>query len=114
MPHLILEHSAELDADLPALMSTVADAAAATGVVRAEDLKVRALPYTHYQLAVPSQQFVHLSVRLLEGRSDQQKQRVAEALRAVLIEQLPEVYSLSVEIIDMHAESYKKRLLEIP
>ena len=54
---------------------------------------------------------MHLSVRLLEGRSDPQKRQLAETLRAVLVEHLPEVYSLSVEIIDMHAESYKKRLL---
>lgn len=111
MPHLIFEHSSALDAHLPALMSSAADAAASTGIVRAEDLKLRALPYTQYQLAVPGQQFVHLSVRLLEGRSGPQKRQLAETLRAVLVEHLPEVYSLSVEIIDMHAESYKKRLL---
>lgn len=113
MPHLILEYAAELDAFIDSVMAAVQRAALASGLMRAEDIKVRAQPFTHYRLHGPSAaRFVHLSCRLLAGRSDEQKVELATRLRAALVEQLPEVHSLSVDIVDMDPGAYKKRVLE--
>lgn len=112
MPHLIIEHSANLPCDTSALLETIYHAAANSGVMAAADIKVRALPYTSFRLHQYQRQFVHVSCRLLAGRSSQQKIALSEQVRAALVQLLPEVYSISVEIIDMEPESYKKRVLD--
>jgi hypothetical protein len=37
---------------------------------------------------------------------------LSEQVRAALVQLLPKVYSISVEIIDMEPKSYKKRVLD--
>jgi 5-carboxymethyl-2-hydroxymuconate isomerase len=112
MPHLIIEHSANLPCDTTALMETVYHVAASSGVMAAGDIKVRALPYASFRLHQHQRQFVHVSCRLLAGRSSKQKVALSEQVRAALVQLLPKVYSISVEIIDMEPKSYKKRVLD--
>ena len=93
-------------------MEAVYIGAADSGVMSASDIKVRALPYASFRLHLPQRQFVHVSCRILAGRTESQKVHLSERVRAALSALLPEVYSLSVEVIDMEAASYKKRLLD--
>ena len=113
MPHIVIEHSTDGHAhfDTPALMRALHDAAAGTGVVQAADLKVRAMAYENYLVAGTRDGFCHVSLYLLEGRTPEQKVMLSEALRAVLVELLPQTQSLSVDIRDMDAVAYKKRVL---
>ncbi|MFT4247850.1 MAG: 5-carboxymethyl-2-hydroxymuconate Delta-isomerase [Pseudomonas sp.] len=112
MPHLIVEYAESLEqrVDMPALLKILEDDAVATGVMAREDIKLRAIGYRHWRLADGGNDFVHLSVRWLAGRSHEQKQAVAERLRSCLATHLPCVHSLSVEIIDMDPDGYRKRL----
>jgi 5-carboxymethyl-2-hydroxymuconate isomerase len=55
--------------------------------------------------------FVHVWVYLLEGRTDDQKEHVALILREKLQAYLVDVTSISIDIRDMNAQAYKKRLL---
>ena len=112
MPHIVIEHSTDGHGafDATALMQALHDAAAATCVVQAADLKIRAMPYVDYLVAGKRDGFCHVSVYMLEGRTPAQKAAVSEALRAVMVRLLPETKSLSVDIRDMDAVAYKKRL----
>ena len=113
MPHLVLEHSTEGHGDafdVKILMQALHDAAAATGVMQAADIKIRAMPYADYLLAGKRDGFCHVTVRMLEGRTPEQKLAVSEALRAVMARLLPHTKSLSVDIRDMDAHAYKKRV----
>ncbi|HEY8334261.1 MAG TPA: 5-carboxymethyl-2-hydroxymuconate Delta-isomerase [Tardiphaga sp.] len=114
MPHIVIEHSTDGHAsfDAAALMLALHDAAAATGVVQAADLKIRAMPYGDYLVAGKRDGFCHVTVSMLEGRTAEQKVAVSEALRAAMVRLLPETKSLSVDIRDMDAVAYKKRLLD--
>ncbi len=94
-------------------MTAVYNAAANSGVMAAEDIKVRALPYNRFLLHQGEQQFVHVNCRLLAGRSPEQKLVLSEDIREALAELLPEVYSISVEVIDMDPASYRKRVLAL-
>jgi len=114
MPHLVIEYSSgghDGLFDAPVLMRALHDAAAASGVVKAEDIKVRAVAYSDYLVARCDDGFCHVGVYLLAGRSAEQKTRLSMALRAAMSELLPRTKSLSVDIRDMDSESYKKRLL---
>jgi 5-carboxymethyl-2-hydroxymuconate isomerase len=115
MPHIVIEHSTDGHGggfDAPSLMQALHDAAAATGVMQAGDIKVRARPYPDYLVAGQRDGFCHITVSMLEGRTPEQKVAVSEALRAVMARLLPHTRSLSVDVRDMDAIAYKKRLLD--
>ncbi|WP_445489863.1 5-carboxymethyl-2-hydroxymuconate Delta-isomerase [Rhodopseudomonas sp. RCAM05734] len=113
MPHIVIEHSTDGHAsfDATTLMQALHEAAAATGVVQAEDLKIRAMSYATYLVAGKRDGFCHVTLSLLEGRTPAQKVALSEALRAAMVRLLPQTKSLSVDIRDMDAVAYKKRLL---
>ncbi|MGM4896323.1 5-carboxymethyl-2-hydroxymuconate Delta-isomerase [Tardiphaga sp. 839_C3_N1_4] len=115
MPHLVIEHSTDGHGglfDATSLMQALHDAAAATGVMQARDVKVRAMAYVDYLLARERDGFCHVTVFMLEGRTPEQKVAVSEALRAAMARLLPQTKSLSVDIRDMDPVAYKKRLNE--
>ena len=113
MPHIIIEHSTDGHApfDAAALMRALHEAAAGTGVVQAADLKIRVIAYDDYLVAGQRDNFCHVSLHMLEGRTPEQKVLLSEALRAAMVALLPQTKSLSVDIRDMDAVAYKKRLL---
>jgi 5-carboxymethyl-2-hydroxymuconate isomerase len=88
------------------------DAAASTGVVKAEDLKIRAQSFDDYLVAGQARSFFHVSLYLLAGRTSTQKLMLSVELRKVLSELLAKTCSISVDIRDMDPEPYKKRLGE--
>jgi 5-carboxymethyl-2-hydroxymuconate isomerase len=112
MPHLVIEYASDaLDkAGVARLMERLFQAAWQTGVMRAEDVKVRARGYDDFLVAGRKDSFVHLSVYLLSGRTSEQKVKLSEQLRATMMELCPDVVSLSVDIRDMDPVAYKKRL----
>jgi 5-carboxymethyl-2-hydroxymuconate isomerase len=112
MPHLVIEYSSDaLDKDaVTSLMERISATAWQTGVMRAEDIKVRACGYDDFLVAGKSESFVHLSVYLLLGRTSEQKVKLSEQLRATMMELCPDVISLSVDVRDMDPLAYKKRL----
>jgi len=115
MPHMIIEYSSgALDqAAVTSLMKALSETASGTGVVRAEDIKVRATSYHHFLVAGAEESFIHLSVHLLAGRTPDQKETLSISLRRTMSELCPEVISLSVDIRDMDPAAYKKRLREM-
>jgi 5-carboxymethyl-2-hydroxymuconate isomerase len=54
---------------------------------------------------------VHVALHLLSGRSDEQKSMLSESVLARIEPLLPQVVSVSVEVYDIHRESYRKRVL---
>lgn len=113
MPHLVIEYAAPLEAsiDIDALLQITLDAAVASQVMRREDIKLRALTYRHFLLADGGADFVHTTVHLLAGRSAYQKRHLSELLREYQARLLTAVHSISVDIVDMDAGAYAKRLL---
>ena len=112
MPHLVIEYSEDaLDRGrVTQLMERLFATAWQTGVMKSEDVKVRARGYDDFLVAGKRDSFVHLSVYVLAGRTPEQKVNLRTQLRRTMIEQCPDVTSLSVDIRDMDPVAYKKRL----
>lgn len=112
MPHFVIEYSEPLTPapDLVRMMQALCDAASQTGVMQRADIKLRAMPYRTFQLNDGSESFVHLTISLLEGRTPEQKAGLAIACRAALVETCPQADAISVDIRDMNAHAYKKRV----
>jgi 5-carboxymethyl-2-hydroxymuconate isomerase len=113
MPHLVVEYSEGALGEIPAsvLMQRLHDTAGQTGVMAADDIKVRVRGFGDFLVGGKRDSFVHLSVYLLAGRPPAQKRSLSVALRQTMVDLLPHVISLSVDIRDMDPDAYKKRLL---
>ncbi len=114
MPHCIIDYSPEVagQIDIDALIDAVHRGAMESDLFPEYDIKTRALAYPHHRTGQTRDSFVHVALHLLCGRSDAQKSMLSECVLGCIEPLLPRVVSVSVEILDIHRESYRKRVLE--
>ncbi len=108
MPHCVIEHSSNIDSDL--LVQTVYSAALSSELFEPDgsDIKVRALAYTSYMTGPVKADFIHVALKILSGRDDEQKSNLASTVTSGLVSlELIDV-SITVEVVDMDRESYRK------
>jgi|TARA_B110000467_G_C18245125_1_gene436985 5-carboxymethyl-2-hydroxymuconate isomerase len=113
MPHFVIEYAREIEQqiDLSELLETTYQVGASSELMMPEDIKVRAHPYEYYRMAGTNDTFVHTTIFLLEGRTDEQKEKLSITLRSEQAKLLPSVTAISIDIRDMNDTAYKKRLL---
>ena len=75
MPHLVIEYSEDVaqQADIDAVVAAAHDGAMDSGLFPEYDIKTRAAAYKYHRTGQTRDSFVHVSVHLLDGRSDEQK-----------------------------------------
>lgn len=111
MPHCIIEHSSSIEA--PELIEKVFQGAFESNLFAEDgsDIKVRSLAYDHYQTGTVKEDFIHVVVRILSGRSEEDKLFLSKSVMSQL-EQMDLVgASLTVEIVDIDRSSYSKNIV---
>ena len=113
MPHCIIDYSRDIagQIEIEALLDAVHLGAMDSDLFPEYDIKTRAQGYEHHRTGQTRDSFVHVALHLLSGRSDEQKSMLSECVLARVESLLPRVVSVSVEIYDIHRESYRKRVL---
>jgi 5-carboxymethyl-2-hydroxymuconate isomerase len=113
MPHFIIEHANALadDRDFADAMQIAMDCGEGSGFIDKENIKVRLVPYTHILFGDGRTSFLHLTIYLLSGRTDAQKEALSISLRDALNDRFPKVESISIDVHDMNPVCYKKRLV---
>lgn len=121
MPHIVIEHSANLRAraDIARLVARIHDAALATGIFPLGGLRTRAAERVEYVVADrhPDNAFVHVAMRVGHGRDLAVRQKAAEAVFAALCDELAAAFEagplgLSLEMSEIDpALSFKKNNL---
>lgn len=110
MPHLIIEYSANLEAeiDLDGLMRKLRDAAAGGGVFPLPGIRVRAARRDLYLIADgdPSHGFVHVTARIGAGRDEATRRVQAQLLFDALCLHLAPVHErrglgISFEMVEI-------------
>ncbi len=108
MPHCIIEHSSTINAEqlnnkvfLGALNSELFEA-------DGRDIKVRSIAYENYQTGTEKEDFIHVTVRILSGRSDTDKVMLSETVMTQLLSLSLSRASITVEVVDMDRNSYGK------
>ena len=112
MPHIIVEHSSNIEdqIDLPDLLQGLHDALAAEGIDKAR-IKTRSIPLSHAVVGDhgSSGHMVHITLLLLAGRDVATKKQYADPLHAlakgVLQEKLPQC-AVTLEVRDMNSDTY--------
>ncbi|WP_062270547.1 5-carboxymethyl-2-hydroxymuconate Delta-isomerase [Endozoicomonas arenosclerae] len=112
MPHCIIEYSSELEQkySIKELVSAVHQGAFESGLFKAEDIKTRAYSCNDFQTAQPDQSFVHITVRIMKGRTTEQKKGLSQKVLSAADKLAPKVNILTVEILDIDTDSYSKRV----
>ncbi len=111
MPHCIIDCPATLAQRVgeQRLLATVHDALDGFGVFKPGDIKVRLNGFTHYRCGSTQEDFVHVALYLFAGRTAEQQRSLASATLAALIELLPQVEALSMDVREMPRETFINR-----
>lgn len=108
MPNFVIEYPESLtqQVDAEMLMDKVFEGAKASGHFPPEAIKIRIEPRKGFRLHDKYKEFLHVSGHILSGRTDEQKNEISNAVLAPLKTlELTSVF-VSVEIVDIHRESF--------
>ncbi len=120
MPHITLHYTANLDGfDPDDALLAMNRALTESGHFDEEAIKSRALRLDHYRVGVADDEraFVHVQLKVLPGRDEATRRGFAEALSAVLAPLLPPLplsTQLCIEVDEIDARSYSKRVIDAP
>ncbi|MCG9697062.1 5-carboxymethyl-2-hydroxymuconate Delta-isomerase [Shewanella sp. Isolate11] len=113
MPHCIIEYSAALTdkLDVSDLVQAVHQGAIACGLFEPSAVKTRSYPSQHNQVGLLTDgSFVHITFKIMPGRSEEQKQLLTQTVYQHLNELAENVNSITMEVLDIAKSSYFKRL----
>lgn len=111
MPHCLVEGSQTLrrliePADLLALIE---EAAVSCELFTLGELKVRLNLYEHFGVGGTQEDFIHMTVYILAGRTPAQKQRLSTQVVCALVERLPSVEAISLDVRDIDREVFSNK-----
>lgn len=117
MPHLIIDYSADLDADLDMMMlaRTLHDTAISTGVFPIGGCRTRLARREFYVIGDghPENRYIHVQARIGSGRTPEIREKVADTIFDALIAATSDVFArrplgLSFEIVEMETVGSRK------
>jgi len=112
MPHILIEHGGDALADSehvePFLDAMVAIAAKANAITPA-NVKMRALRHDHVRVAGKVAPFIHVTVSLMSGPSEDDLNQLADLLFDGASTMCPNVEQVTVDIRAMNPVTYRKR-----
>ncbi len=111
MPHIIVSYAKEIeDQTAPKkLVEAAWEGAAASGLFGKKDIKARALPVVDYITGESDKPFIHVDVKLLPGRTDEQKAALNKLVLDYLVAVVDENIEITVNASDLAKASYAKR-----
>ena len=111
MPHCIIEHSPDFDSDQ--LVSEIFTAALNSGLFDPEgkDIKVRAQSFGSYLTGPQKTGFIHVVLKILSGRTLEQRSHLASTVVAQLRALGFSDISITAEVVEMERGSYCKVVL---
>ncbi len=116
MPHFIIDCSESViqQKSPDEIMQAVYDAAEASGLFAANDIKVRLRPYQYFILGKGKRDFIHVFGNIMEGRSTEQKANLSKVIVERLNEMFPEIAILSINIREFEKATYSNKALIDP
>ena len=110
MPSCIIEYSSGLSKSInvDSLVELVHQTAFDTGLFEIDDIKTRAYCAENYMVGYGHSEFIHVTVKLMPGRSQQDKKTLTLSIAREVSElSLPQT-SVTVQAEEIERESYSK------
>jgi 5-carboxymethyl-2-hydroxymuconate isomerase len=110
MPHCIVDHSLSIESevDLRAAINSIHQSMLASDLFVEPAIKVRLNAYVDYSVGGEVIPFAACIIRLLSGRTIEQKQDLSKRIFSTLQQAFGAACSCSVEIVDMENDCYTK------
>ena len=110
MPHCIVEHASSIQSE--SLIPLVFSGALDSGLFEPDgsDIKVRSIAYDGYLVGGQKSAFIHVVLKILAGRTDEQKKHLSKSVLEQLAGQQWGDCSITVEVAEMDRASYQKWL----
>jgi len=111
MPHLIVEYAVSLadEVNIQDLVEAVFEGAVASGLFNPKAIKARAHACDDYWIGGTKQAFVHVEIKLLPGRDEEQKKDLSQRVYEKVSAHVKKDVAISVELNDLDAKCYTKR-----
>ena len=116
MPHCIIEYSKELEKEISPteMIETTHDGTMASGLFVENHIKSRAIAYEDFRTGEPELRFIHITAKIISGRTIEQKTSLSESIQAqfkgVISEKKLSKISVTVDVRDLQQESYTKTI----
>jgi len=110
MPHCIIEYANDLtDLITPEeMMEASLKAMQASGLFETDDIKIRTKEFMYFQRGEVRENFIHVTLKILNGRNIPQKQKLATLVLKAM-NGLPTFgVGITVDVQEMNADSYMK------
>lgn len=110
MPHCLIEYSTPLTNRISRqqLLETVHHTVTQSDLFDTSNVRSRLIAFDDFILGATQSTFIHVTIRLFQGRGDAQKaelnQQVAEAIQAIVGGDV----LISCECVDIHTPSYQQ------
>mgnify|MGYP003627695891 CR=1 FL=1 len=110
MPHCIIEYSQKLENEVTPvkLMGAVFKGTLNSNLFEADDIKTRIIPFQHHLTGGSKQNFIHVILKILSGRSIDQRLALSKSVLSELNKVTSTAASLTVEVVEIEKESYSK------
>ena len=111
MPHCIVEHSRSLNrsVSISSLMDDIFDIMTETGLFDPAAIKVRAHDYDMERIAPPCTSFIHVTIKIVEGRPVAAKESICKLVFDCLHTYVDDAHTqVTVYLEDMAAHLYQK------
>lgn len=110
MPHCIIEYSKpiEQEVDVNKLIASVHQGAINSELFEEENIKTRAISYDYYQTGSEKKPFIHVTCKILSGRSEYDRAMLSDLVLSELKQFPLSPISLTVDIVDIQHATYAK------
>ena len=110
MPHCVIEYSNELEKnnDMFEMVLIVNQELIDSKLFDNKTIKTRAVPISTYLIGGEKIPFIHTTIRLLKGRTDEVKEKLSNNVLNLLSEKYKLVKNISVEVLDINEKFYSK------
>jgi len=110
MPHIVVEYSNNLTDSIQKseILGKLHESIIESGLFSPDAVKSRSISYDDYILDEASNNFIHITISILSGRTTEQRLKLSESAYNTAIESVPSAQKISVNINEMNKETYKK------
>lgn len=110
MPHCIVEYAKDLETqiDITELITTAHFSVFSSGLFEEDDIKTRLIPCEFYRTGTTEKPFIHITLRILSGRTAEQKANLTDVLLDHIASMFHSDICISVEIEEINQACYRK------
>jgi 5-carboxymethyl-2-hydroxymuconate isomerase len=110
MPHCIIEYSKDLEKNITPqnMIDKTYQGALNTSLFISSDIKTRATAFDNYQTGNIRESFIHINVKILQGRTTEQRKFLSETILKEFQELTIQPLSITIEINELEKSSYSK------